>query len=191
MIFLLRLTFLVKVKSPDVLDSFMYMFEIELLHFVSSTLNPVLIYLQFLLFFQVCQGIICSLVGRKLPDVQIVDIKPWVMHAEVAERFDACDGRVILAGDAAHRFPPAGGFGKSFVRSSSYPHKNPFCTLNPSGLPSKLLIRTLVGLADPWNGLNEDPYEFPFHRDWEVSKTLILGYLILQGWTLVSKMPII
>ncbi|CAA6660080.1 unnamed protein product [Spirodela intermedia] len=61
---------------------------------------------------RVCQEIICNLVGCKLPDVQIVDIKPWVMHAEVAERFDACDGRVILAGDAAHRFPPAGGFGK-------------------------------------------------------------------------------
>lgn len=41
----------------------------------------------------------------------MIDIKPWVMHAEVAEKFVACD-RVILAGDAAHRFPPAGGFGK-------------------------------------------------------------------------------
>ena len=35
------------------------------------------------------------------------------MHAEVAERFSAFDGRVFLAGDAAHRFPPAGGFGES------------------------------------------------------------------------------
>lgn len=33
------------------------------------------------------------------------------MHAEVAEKFVSCDNRIILAGDAAHRFPPAGGFG--------------------------------------------------------------------------------
>lgn len=33
------------------------------------------------------------------------------MHAEVAETFLAGNNRVILAGDAAHRFPPAGGFG--------------------------------------------------------------------------------
>lgn len=41
----------------------------------------------------------------------MVDIKPWVMHAEVAEKYLACENRIILAGDAAHRFPPAGGFG--------------------------------------------------------------------------------
>lgn len=42
----------------------------------------------------------------------MIDIKPWVMHAEVAEKFVSSDNRIILAGDAAHRFPPAGGFGK-------------------------------------------------------------------------------
>lgn len=41
----------------------------------------------------------------------MIDVKPWVMHAEVAEKFVSCDNRIILAGDAAHRFPPAGGFG--------------------------------------------------------------------------------
>ncbi|PSR84782.1 Tetracenomycin polyketide synthesis hydroxylase, partial [Actinidia chinensis var. chinensis] len=33
------------------------------------------------------------------------------MHAEVAEKFISCDKQITLAGDAAHRFPPAGGFG--------------------------------------------------------------------------------
>ncbi|XP_078434282.1 FAD/NAD(P)-binding oxidoreductase family protein isoform X2 [Wolffia australiana] len=60
---------------------------------------------------RVCEGIIDKLVGWKVEDVEIVDIKPWVMHAEVAKRFSACNGRVVIAGDAAHRFPPAGGFG--------------------------------------------------------------------------------
>lgn len=59
----------------------------------------------------VCENIIFKLVGWKLEDVEVVDIKPWVMHAEVAENFVACNNRVVLVGDAAHRFPPAGGFG--------------------------------------------------------------------------------
>lgn len=33
------------------------------------------------------------------------------MHAEVAEAFSAHNDTVFLTGDAAHRFPPAGGFG--------------------------------------------------------------------------------
>ncbi|ONK71111.1 uncharacterized protein A4U43_C04F4830 [Asparagus officinalis] len=61
---------------------------------------------------KVCEDIIFKLVGWKLEDVKVVDIKPWVMHAQVAEKFVSCDNRVILAGDAAHRFPPAGGFGE-------------------------------------------------------------------------------
>lgn len=54
---------------------------------------------------------IFKLVGRELGDINVIDIKPWVMHAEVAEKFLSCQNRIILAGDAAHRFPPAGGFG--------------------------------------------------------------------------------
>lgn len=56
--------------------------------------------------------LIFKLVGQELSDLNVADIKPWVMHAEVAEKFLCYENRVILAGDAAHRFPPAGGFGK-------------------------------------------------------------------------------
>ncbi|XP_020681130.1 uncharacterized protein LOC110098599 [Dendrobium catenatum] len=61
--------------------------------------------------FKVCEEIIFKLVGWKLDDVEVKDIKPWAMHAEVAEKYVSCNDRVILVGDAAHRFPPAGGFG--------------------------------------------------------------------------------
>ena len=61
---------------------------------------------------QICKNLIFKLVGKELSDIDVIDIKPWVMHAEVAENFVACDNQVILAGDAAHRFPPAGGFGE-------------------------------------------------------------------------------
>jgi len=42
-------------------------------------------------------------------DVRIANVRAWKMSAQVASRFQV--GRVLLAGDAAHRFPPAGGFG--------------------------------------------------------------------------------
>lgn len=58
-----------------------------------------------------CEKLIFKLVGLELLDIKVVDIKPWVMHAEVAEKFLSCENRIILVGDAAHRFPPAGGFG--------------------------------------------------------------------------------
>ncbi|XP_065876781.1 uncharacterized protein [Euphorbia lathyris] len=60
---------------------------------------------------QICKKLILKLVGQELRDIEVMEIKPWVMHAEVAEKFVTCDNRIILAGDAAHRFPPAGGFG--------------------------------------------------------------------------------
>ena len=46
-----------------------------------------------------------------IPDlpVTLVNIAFWTRTAQVAERFQV--GRVFLAGDAAHRFPPTGGFG--------------------------------------------------------------------------------
>ncbi|RWR96901.1 2,4-dichlorophenol 6-monooxygenase isoform X1 [Cinnamomum micranthum f. kanehirae] len=60
---------------------------------------------------KVCKELILKLVGEELADVDVRDVKPWIMHAEVAEKFASFDNRVFLAGDAAHRFPPAGGFG--------------------------------------------------------------------------------
>ncbi|XP_022776266.1 phenol 2-monooxygenase isoform X2 [Durio zibethinus] len=60
---------------------------------------------------EICKKLIFKLVGRELSDVNVIDIKPWVMHAEVAERFVCGNNQIILCGDAAHRFPPAGGFG--------------------------------------------------------------------------------
>ncbi len=40
---------------------------------------------------------------------EILDITTWRISAQVAERWR--EGRVFLAGDAAHTFPPTGGFG--------------------------------------------------------------------------------
>ncbi|XP_028772198.1 uncharacterized protein LOC114729368 isoform X2 [Neltuma alba] len=58
-----------------------------------------------------CEKLISKLVGQQLDDINVIDIRPWIMHAEVAEKFISSGNQIFLAGDAAHRFPPAGGFG--------------------------------------------------------------------------------
>jgi putative polyketide hydroxylase len=56
-----------------------------------------------------CAHIVRAAVGAPDLDVQVRDVYPWQIEIALADRFRA--GRVLLAGDAAHRFPPNGGFG--------------------------------------------------------------------------------
>jgi len=46
--------------------------------------------------------------GERIP-FELLDVRPWTGHCVVAERYQ--EGRVFLAGDAAHLNWPAGGFG--------------------------------------------------------------------------------
>lgn len=56
-----------------------------------------------------CEALVRRAMVRPDLDVTIRTVSPWVMTCQVAERYR--EGRVILAGDAAHRFPPTGGLG--------------------------------------------------------------------------------
>lgn len=56
--------------------------------------------------------------GGAAVDLKITSMSPWRMTAQVADRFRA--GRVFLAGDAAHRFPPTGGLGMNSGIADAY-----------------------------------------------------------------------
>ncbi|KAJ6981372.1 hypothetical protein NC653_024694 [Populus alba x Populus x berolinensis] len=45
-----------------------------------------------------CKNLIFKLVGQEFSDIDVIDKKPWVMHAEVAEKHASCDNQIILAG---------------------------------------------------------------------------------------------
>jgi len=49
-----------------------------------------------------------AVLGSSTP-IEVISTQPWTAHALVAEQYT--NKRVILAGDAAHLFPPTGGFG--------------------------------------------------------------------------------
>ncbi|KAL3790414.1 hypothetical protein HJC23_013586 [Cyclotella cryptica] len=44
-------------------------------------------------------------------DFDVLSIRSWTMSSQVAERYVNDSHNVVLVGDAAHAFPPAGGFG--------------------------------------------------------------------------------
>lgn len=56
-----------------------------------------------------CLKFIEDAVGAPLPPVKIHNIGAWTMSAQIANTYRS--GRIFLAGDAAHRFPPTGGLG--------------------------------------------------------------------------------
>jgi 2-polyprenyl-6-methoxyphenol hydroxylase-like FAD-dependent oxidoreductase len=57
----------------------------------------------------VCADIIRRALGTDAVPFTVRTVRTWAMSAQVAERYR--DARVLLVGDAAHRFPPTGGLG--------------------------------------------------------------------------------
>ncbi|MBW2396616.1 MAG: FAD-dependent monooxygenase [Deltaproteobacteria bacterium] len=56
-----------------------------------------------------CQALVKAAIGSEEYAVEIETVSTWAMSAQIAERYR--EGRIFLAGDSAHRFPPTGGLG--------------------------------------------------------------------------------
>jgi 2-polyprenyl-6-methoxyphenol hydroxylase-like FAD-dependent oxidoreductase len=55
-------------------------------------------------------AVLQTIFGPSVTDWQVRSVKSWTMSSLIADQFYA-DGDIALVGDAAHVFPPAGGFG--------------------------------------------------------------------------------
>ena len=58
---------------------------------------------------EVARNLVAKAIGDPTIPFEITSIGNWNMSSQVAEAYGA--GRIFLAGDAAHRFPPSGGLG--------------------------------------------------------------------------------
>lgn len=59
-----------------------------------------------------CKEIVMAGLGvENSEEVEVLSAAPWTMDAKVAKKYSSDSKRVLLIGDAVHRFPPAGGFG--------------------------------------------------------------------------------
>lgn len=56
-----------------------------------------------------CEQLVRRAIAAPAVGLEVRTISPWTMTCQVAEHYRT--GRVFLAGDAAHRFPPTGGLG--------------------------------------------------------------------------------
>ncbi|KAF2150954.1 3-propionate hydroxylase [Myriangium duriaei CBS 260.36] len=55
-----------------------------------------------------CRHTVEAAIGQNIP-FDILSFRPWILSRQVAQSYQS--GRIILAGDAAHSFPPTGGLG--------------------------------------------------------------------------------
>jgi len=56
-----------------------------------------------------CQALVDAAIGVALPDMRVMLVRPWMLAGKLAKSYRR--GRIFLAGDAAHCFPPTGGLG--------------------------------------------------------------------------------
>lgn len=84
-----------------------------------------------------CRTLVRRAMARDDVPLEIRTISTWVMTCQVAERYR--DGRVLLAGDAAHRFPPTGGLGLNTGAADAHNLAWKLAAVLRDGAPESLL----------------------------------------------------
>ena len=83
-----------------------------------------------------CRSLVKRAIGREVP-LQILHRGTWHMSAQVADRM--AQGRIFLAGDAAHRFPPTGGLGLNTGFQDAHNLAWKLCAVEDGWAPPSLL----------------------------------------------------
>jgi len=84
-----------------------------------------------------CRTLVRRAMARDDVPLEIRTISTWVMTCQVAERYR--EGRVLLAGDAAHRFPPTGGLGLNTGAADAHNLTWKLAAVLRDGAPDSLL----------------------------------------------------
>uniref|UniRef100_A0AAU2W4H1 FAD-dependent monooxygenase n=1 Tax=Streptomyces sp. NBC_00008 TaxID=2903610 RepID=A0AAU2W4H1_9ACTN len=77
--------------------------------------------------------------GDAIEGLRIHSVRNWVMGSTGLESWRSADGRVLAAGDAAHTFPPTGGFGMNTGIQDAHNLAWKLATVLRGGAPDTLL----------------------------------------------------
>ena len=83
-----------------------------------------------------CLELVTRAIGREVP-LEVLHKGTWHMSSQVANSMR--DGRIFLAGDAAHRFPPTGGLGLNSGFQDAHNLAWKLCAVEDGWAPASLL----------------------------------------------------
>ena len=116
-----------------------------------------------------CASLLRQAAGRDLPDLRVLSARPWTMGSQVAERYSM--GRVFLLGDAAHCFPPAGGFGMNTGIQDAHNLAWKLAAVH-QGLAGEELLESYCAERRPVGQANADLSVRNFQETLRVARTL-------------------
>lgn len=120
--------------------------------------------------------------GKSSLDIKVKSIDFWRMSAQIADHY--ISDRMILVGDAAHRFPPTGGLGMNTGIADA--HNIAWkLALVLKGLAGNSLLATYESERRPVAILNKNESESNYHKIFEVVEAFGLNR---NGWQDLARL---